>query len=73
MSEESITLPPSVIQAGKVIGGYLSVDAEYFTPLGVRVDECPADGGWLVVGNYYGAAIFWLDSKATRIPRPWEP
>jgi hypothetical protein len=44
-------IPQSVIDSAERIGGYLGVDERYF----------------LVVGNYYGSAIYAVDGAVQRL------
>jgi hypothetical protein len=58
-------IPKKVIDSAERIGGYLGVDERYFDANG---DEThPRNAKYLVVGNYYGSAIYAVDGVVQRL------
>ena len=58
-------IPKNVIDAAEYMGGYLGVSERYFDASG---NETKAGGAkYLVVGNYYGSAIYAVDGRVLRL------
>jgi hypothetical protein len=58
-------IPKKVIDSAERIGGYLGVDERYFDANG---DEThPRNAKYLVVGNYYGSAIYAVEGVVQRL------
>ena len=58
-------IPKKVLDAAENIGGYLGVDEYYFDAEG---NETTARGAkYLVVGNYYGSAIYAIEGVVERL------
>ena len=67
--ERESEIPNNVLGNSHVCGGYLDVEETFFTIRGKPVHTLNGDDGWLVVGNYYGSAIFKITrSKIERVP-----
>jgi hypothetical protein len=58
-------IPNKVIDSAERIGGYLGVDERYFDANGDETDRRNAK--YLVVGNYYGSAIYAIDGVVQRL------
>lgn len=58
-------IPKKVIDSAEGIGGYLGVDERYFDANGDETN--PADAKYLVIGNYYGSAIYAVDGTVQRL------
>lgn len=58
-------IPKNVIDWAERIGGYLGVDERYFDAKGNETDARNAK--FLVVGNYYGSAIYAIDGAVQRL------
>jgi hypothetical protein len=58
-------IPKNVIDWAERIGGYLGVDERYFDAKGNLTDARNAK--FLVVGNYYGSAIYAIDGAVQRL------
>jgi len=58
-------IPKNVIDWAERIGGYLGVDERYFDAKGNETDARNAK--FLVVGNYYGSAIYAIDGEVQRL------
>lgn len=58
-------IPKNVIDAAEYMGGYLGVSERYFDAAG---NETKAGGAkYLVVGNYYGSAIYAVEGWVQRL------
>ena len=58
-------IPKNVIDAAEYMGGYLGVNERYFDAAG---NETKAGGAkYLVVGNYYGSAIYAVEGSVQRL------
>lgn len=58
-------IPKNVVDAAEYMGGYLGVRERYFDATG---NESKAgDAKFLVVGNYYGSAIYAVDGQVQRL------
>ena len=58
-------IPKNVIDAAEYMGGYLGVRERYFDAGG---NEAKAgEAKYLVVGNYYGSAIYAIDGLVLRL------
>ena len=58
-------IPKNVIDAAEYMGGYLGVNERYFDAAG---NETKAGGAkYLVVGNYYGSAIYVVEGSVQRL------
>ena len=58
-------IPPSVIDSAERIGGYLGVDERYFDAGGNETNA--RNARFMVVGNYYGSAIYAVDGAVQRL------
>ena len=58
-------IPKNVVDWAERIGGYLGVDERYFDARGNETDAPNAK--FLVVGNYYGSAIYAVDGAVQRL------
>jgi len=58
-------IPKNVVDWAERIGGYLGVDERYFDAKGNETDARNAT--FLVVGNYYGSAIYAIDGAVQRL------
>jgi hypothetical protein len=58
-------IPKNVIDWAERIGGYLGVDERYFDAKGNETDA--RNARFLVVGNYYGSAIYAIDGAVQRL------
>ena len=58
-------IPKNVVDSAERIGGYLGVDECYFDARGNETS--PGNAKYLVVGNYYGAAIYAVDGMVRRL------
>jgi len=58
-------IPKNVIDAAEDIGGYLGVAERYFDAHGNEAP--PGRAKYLVVGNYYGSAIYAVDGLVERL------
>jgi hypothetical protein len=58
-------IPKKVIDSAERIGGYLGVDERYFDANGDAAS--PRNAKYLVVGNYYGSAIYAVDGVVQRL------
>jgi hypothetical protein len=58
-------IPQNVIDAAERIGGYLGVDERYFDASGEETH--PRNARFLVVGNYYGSAVYAVDGAVHRL------
>ena len=58
-------IPKKVIDSAEHIGGYLGVDECYFDASGDATT--PGNAKYLVVGNYYGSAIYAIDGVVRRL------
>jgi hypothetical protein len=59
------TIPKKVIDSAEHIGGYLGVDERYLDAQGDETS--PGNAKYLVVGNYYGSAIYAVDGLVRRL------
>jgi hypothetical protein len=58
-------IPKNVIDAAEYMGGYLGVSERWFDANG---NEAKAgDARYLVVGNYYGSAVYAVDGRVQRL------
>lgn len=58
-------IPKNVIDAAEYMGGYLGVSERWFDANG---NEAKAgDARYLVVGNYYGSAVYAVDGTVQRL------
>ena len=58
-------IPKNVIDAAEYMGGYLGVTERYFDAAG---NEAKAGNArYLVVGNYYGSAIYAVEGAVQRL------
>ncbi|HEY1287881.1 MAG TPA: hypothetical protein VGF58_06105 [Burkholderiales bacterium] len=58
-------IPKNVIDAAEYMGGYLGVSERYFDATGNETQA--GDAKFLVVGNYYGSAIYAVDGRVLRL------
>ena len=58
-------IPKNVIDAAEYMGGYLGVSERYFDVTGNETQA--GDAKYLVVGNYYGSAIYAVDGRVLRL------
>jgi len=58
-------IPKNVLDWAERIGGYLGVDERYFDAGGN--ETMPVNAKYLVVGNYYGSAIYVIDGAVQRL------
>jgi hypothetical protein len=58
-------IPQKVIDSAERIGGYLGLDERYFDANGEETNVYNAK--FLVVGNYYGAAIYAIEGAVRRL------
>ena len=58
-------IPNKVIESAERIGTYLGVEERYFDAHGLPCT--PAGAKYLVVGNYYGSAIYAVDGPVRRL------
>jgi hypothetical protein len=58
-------IPKNVIDWAERIGGYLGLDERYFDASGNEVKAGKAK--FLVVGNYYGSAIYSIEGAVQRL------
>ena len=58
-------IPKKVIDSAERIGTYLGVEERYFDAEGRPAT--PAGAKYLVVGNYYGSAIYAVDGPIRRL------
>jgi hypothetical protein len=58
-------IPQNVIDTAERIGGYLGVDERYFDSRGNETNA--RNARFLVVGNYYGSAIYAVDGAVQRL------
>jgi hypothetical protein len=58
-------IPKNVIDSAESIGGYLGVEERYFDASGNETK--PGNAIYLVVGNYYGSAIYAVDGAVKRL------
>ena len=59
-------LPKNVLDWAERIGGYLGVDERYFDASGNETAN-PDKARYLVVGNYYGSAVYSVDGVVRRL------
>lgn len=57
-------LPAAVQAASETIGGYFGMNHAYFSYDGKPVEEGDHQVYYIVVGNYYGAAVFSVNDGA---------
>jgi hypothetical protein len=60
-----IEIPKNVVDSAERIGGYLGIDECYFDANGDETS--PLNAKYLVVGNYYGSAIYAVDGAVRRL------
>jgi hypothetical protein len=58
-------IPKNVIDAAEYMGGYLGVSERYFDASGN--EAMAGNAKYLVVGNYYGSAIYAIEGAVKRI------
>jgi hypothetical protein len=58
-------IPKNVIDAAEYMGGYLGVSERYFDGTGNETQA--GEARYLVVGNYYGSAIYAVDGWVQRL------
>ena len=58
-------IPKKVIDAAEYMGGYLGVSERYFDAAGNETKA--GNASYLVVGNYYGSAIYAVDGAVQRL------
>ena len=58
-------IPKNVIDAAEYMGGYLGVSERWFDAGGNETKA--GDARYLVVGNYYGSAIYAVDGRVQRL------
>jgi hypothetical protein len=58
-------IPKNVIDAAEYMGGYLGVSERYFDGDGKEAKA--GNARYLVVGNYYGSAIYAIDGAVHRL------
>jgi hypothetical protein len=58
-------IPKNVIDAAEYMGGYLGVSERYFDGAGNETKA--GNAKYLVVGNYYGSAIYAVDGLVQRL------
>jgi hypothetical protein len=58
-------IPKNVIDAAEYMGGYLGVSERYFDASGSEAKA--GNAKYLVVGNYYGSAIYAIEGAVTRL------
>ena len=58
-------IPKNVIDAAEYMGGYLGVSERYFDGTGNETQA--GEARYLVVGNYYGSAIYAVDGRVLRL------
>ena len=58
-------IPKNVIDAAEYMGGYLGVSERYFDIAGNETQA--GEAKYLVVGNYYGSAIYAVDGRVLRL------
>jgi hypothetical protein len=58
-------IPKNVIDAAEYMGGYLGVSERYFDGAGNETQA--GEARYLVVGNYYGSAIYAVDGRVLRL------
>jgi hypothetical protein len=58
-------IPQKVIDSAERVGGYLGVDECYFDANGDETN--PYNARYLVVGNYYGSAIYAVEGAVRRL------
>ena len=58
-------IPKNVVDAAEYMGGYLGVSERYFDASGKETRA--GDAKYLVVGNYYGSAIYAVDGQVQRL------
>ena len=58
-------IPKNVIDAAEYMGGYLGVSERYFDGDGNETKA--GNAKYLVVGNYYGSAIYAVDGLVQRL------
>ena len=65
LKETVSDIPKNVIDSAERIGGYLGVDECYFDARGNETS--PGNAKYLVVGNYYGSAIYAVEGVVRRL------
>ena len=58
-------IPKKVIDAAEYMGGYLGISERYFDAAGNEAKS--GEAKYLVVGNYYGSAIYAVDGLVKRL------
>ena len=58
-------IPKNVLDWAERIGGYLGLDERYFDASGNEAK--PRNAKFLVVGNYYGSAIYSIEGAVLRL------
>jgi hypothetical protein len=58
-------IPKNVIDAAEYMGGYLGISERYFDTSGN--EAIAGNAKYLVVGNYYGSAIYAIEGAVKRL------